>query len=194
MNVICPTLLPFHSMDFGETGDSQKVGSGCFLCIHLQLSPCPQYLGCPERLPMTLLQSLFGLVNVQPPLALRTRGTPRAPPPLAPYQYCRCTLLPQEWTPSSWEDGHHQKQVTDTYTVITWDSESTGISISGTIQLPNLLPNPPLIISKQPLVSGGRVSGRAEISFCAHFSKHRSFSAANSANVIISHVPFLFHW
>lgn len=124
-------------------------------CAYIFRSPLyPQSLGCSGRLPMILLRSLFGLFSVQPPLALESRGMPRAPPSWSPCQYHLCTLLPQEATSFSRGDSHYHQQMTDTYRVITWDSESSASSTSGTRRLPNPLPNTHLIIRKHPLVRG----------------------------------------
>lgn len=178
LNKYHPPLCPSQSMDFGESGDSESARSGCFLCMHLQMSLYPPDLGCPERLPMTLLPSLFGLVHVQPPLARGRRGTPGAPPPpLSPCQYCLCTLLSQERVSSPRGDGHHHRGP-----LAPPLAHPAGRSV--TVRTLNHQKTRPC--------AWGQGRRRAECSACAHFSKHRSSAAANSTSVIISPVPFLF--
>lgn len=134
---------------------------------------------------MAWLQNHFGLVSVHGHLGV---GDPRSTPlpeniPSTP-SCLRKAPLPPGQTPSP-RTNHRRVR-----------SHHLGLWTTG---LPRLLQNTHGVINtlnhhKMPACEWGRGPRRAEVSFCARFSKHRNFSAANSASVIISHVPFLFRW
>lgn len=136
-----------------------------------------RYLRCPGRLPVTLLLSLWpGQCPAPPASGGRGAGSTTSAgflpvSPLHPPASGRDLLL-QAVRPSPLTDM-------DKRGAITWDSESTPSSTSGTRELPNLPSNTRLIIRKPPVA-------RRDFILCTCKQTHELFSC--------EHVPFSSRW